>query len=299
MKRNFWMRLIHKRPFRQREILAFSHIPKTAGTTLTHLFRSNFFLRFCSVENLQTGIQWAFTAEQLDLVLIINPLIKCIGGHTVRPFSNISEKYPNIKYITLMRDPILRYISQYIYNKEFLRNNINNFDDFLSKKSEQNMQIKRITGSEDLGRAIEILNSHFLLVGITEEFDGFLLLLKHKLKPTKFEIGYQKKNISQHSRERTALIENMDKYVDHIREANCLDIKLYDYVKNKLWKKVKEAYGPSYEFDLKAFQAVNKGYSNNIYRYMDYILRKCYYDPILKVIGRISGTSMHSSTKNS
>ena len=154
-----------KRLFHQREILAFLHIPKTAGTTLNHLFRINFFLRFCNVKNIHSGIQWALTAEQLALVLTINPFIKCIGGHTVRPFSNICEKYPNLKFITLMRDPILRYISQYIYNLEFLRNNIKNFDDFLSRKSEQNMQIKRIVGSEDLDRAIEILKSHFLLVG--------------------------------------------------------------------------------------------------------------------------------------
>ncbi len=106
-----------------------------------------------------------------------------------------------------MRDPILRYISQYIYNLEFLKNNIKNFDDYLSRKSEQNMQIKRIVGSENLGRAIEILKSHFLLVGITEEFDGFLLLLKNKLKPIKFEIGYQKKNISQ------ALHENAQSFL--------------------------------------------------------------------------------------
>lgn len=54
-----------------------------------------------------------------------------------------------------------------------------------------NRQTRAIAGSEDVSLAKKMILRRFLLVGIVEEFDGVLILLKRKLEPFKFRPGYK------------------------------------------------------------------------------------------------------------
>lgn len=273
----------------ERKILAFVHIKKCAGTTLTHILRLNFFLSHCDVRCLRETSSGNFQAEDMNKLMLINPLVKCIAGHEVVPFSNLATTCPGIRFITLLRDPVQRYISQYQYNAEKLGHNLS-FDDFLKSKTSFNKQTRAIAGSEDLVLAKDILNRLFFLVGIVEEFDEFLILLKKKLQPFRFRPGYEIHNITnKESNISKNIKKRLHEYHEQIIERNLLDIELYNYVKNVILPQERREYGPSFERDVAQFRRSGKGYSRNLCRYVDYVIRKCYYRPIFNLIRKRNG----------
>ncbi len=71
--------------------------------------------------------------------------------------------------------------------------------------------------------------------------------------------------------------------------ANKLDNELYSYVKNEIIVKEKEKYGSNFEGDLKRFKNENRNYSKKLFLYLDYLLRKCYYEPMFGIIRKKNG----------
>jgi len=272
-----------------RRILAFVHINKAAGTTLTHILRLNFFITHVDVQVLSKASKEIFQVEDMKKIIIINPFVRSIAGHCVKPFSDLSDTFPGIRYITILRDPIQRTISHYQYSIEKHRANFS-FDDYLEMPASLNRQTRTIAGSNDITLAKKIIDNRFFLVGIVEEFDEFLLLLKKKLEPLKFRPGYRMQNVAKKdSPIRADINRQFDRYRQKIIQRNLLDIELYNYVKNEVLPKEKKAYGSTFEHDVVKFKSLPKCYTHNILRHMDYICRKCYYKPILKLIKRING----------
>ena len=160
-----------------RKILAFVHIYKAAGPTLAHILRLNFFLKHVDVKVLCKDSRGIFQSADMRKIMIINPFVGCITEHDIKPFSHLSDIFPEIRYSTLLRDPIKRTISQYQYNVEQLGSNLS-FDEYLRIPWEMNTQTKRIVGSDDIDLAKKTISKNFFLVGIVEEFDEFLILFK-------------------------------------------------------------------------------------------------------------------------
>ena len=266
-----------------REILAFVHIERAAGTTLIHILRRNYFMRYVDVRPLSIESKGIFTAKDMKKTLIINPFISCIAGHSVKPYSDLTNKFPNIGYITLMRDPVKRYISHYQYWIEKKGEKLN-FDEFLGIDDLSNFQVKKIAGSEDLSLAKEILTNKVFLVGFVEQFDEFLVLLKRKLYPFNFIPFYRVRNVKiNKSMGQNILV----KYREQIIEKNRLDIHLYNYATEEIIPKLKEWYGSHFNQDVNAFK--NRNMINPpamTKRYIDYVCRKLYYE-------RISGFVRH------
>lgn len=280
---------------KQTELLAFVHIEKAAGTTLMHILRTNFFMSYSDVRPLSAASCHVFSSRDLQKIFIMSPGLKCIAGHSIRPFSDLTSIVPNVRYITLLRDPVQRYISQYQYWVENMGKKLS-FDEFIGIREISNFQTRKIAGSEDVELAKDILANKFFLVGFVEEFDAFLMLLKHKLKPFDFRPGYQRQNVGARNSMLSKFVKSHSRYhMDDILKANCLDIELYEFVKKNIWLKEKKEYGLSFDSDLKAFKAVNKGYSYPILRYIDYLVRKCYYIPITNIIRKRNGLSSWGS----
>ena len=200
-----------------------------------------------------------------------------------------------IKYITILRDPARRYISHYQYWREKLGHKIN-FEEFLKFRKTHNLQTRKIAGGENVQLAKKILQNHYFLVGIVEEFDEFLILLKNKLKPKNFRPEYRLQNVGKrNSTIKYELNKNIHNYFSEIMYANKLDNELYSYVKNDIIAKEKEKYGSNFEGDIKRFKNENRNYSKKHFLYLDYLLRKCYYQPMFGIIRKNNGLPKRGS----
>jgi len=225
------------------------------------------------VRPLSTKSNYCFTESDLKITLMINPFTKYLAGHSIRPFALGNYTLSNnIQYITLLRDPIRRYVSQYNFwfTKWFPSSN---FDDFLSLDDLYNFQTKKIAGSEDLTMAKEILKKRFLVVGLVEDFDEFLVLLKRKLKPMTFDTRYVIHNVADNVFTINSLIK---RYHEKIVEKNLIDLELYEYVKNELGEKQRDSYGSGFKKDLAQHRSNNFPPKKKMRDEFDYRSRICF-----------------------
>lgn len=264
-----------------KEILAFIHIEKAAGETFTHILENNYIYRHCRVAPLKNEHRGVFTADAMKTVIRINPFVEAISGHSIRPFSDLENIVPRVRYVTLMRDPVKRYISHYQYWAQARNYNIS-FEKFLTLESLRNFQTKKIAGHPDINKAKSILKERLFLVGVIEEFDGFLKVLKAKLAPKDFDCRYTRKNVAKTNYIRDRINKNWEKYRDRILENNALDIELYDFVKNDLFQKEKlAALDSSKEINQDINVKISFGFKRDIVRRL---YRHLYFAPIVNMI---------------
>lgn len=274
------------------DIIAFTHIKKAAGTTFTHILRQNFFLRHCDVMPLCKESNGIFQTPDLNILLKINPFLKSIAGHSLLPHGDLLKSAKRIKFITLLRDPVERYISQYLYNVS-MNNYGHSFDDFLNDPDSFNKQTRTISGSDNLFQAKTILKEHYFLVGTVEEFDNFLFILQRKLLPQGFNTYYRKINVARKQSPIRINIQNkFNKYYDKIKDRNSLDIELYRFVKNHLFEEEKiKADVINFQNNLNGTRDISLILKQNI----DYLFRKIYYKPFLHIIRKINNVSVREA----
>ncbi|MGH8249600.1 MAG: hypothetical protein ACREVI_02705 [Steroidobacteraceae bacterium] len=272
-------------------MLAFVHIEKTAGTTLNQILRRSFLLRFIDVRPLSSRSHGTFTAEDLRKYLFINPWLEAVSGHSIRPILELSGARPEIRYITLLRNPIRRYISQFLYFVR-IRERSDDFARFLDQEEFANFQTKKLAGCEDLCAAISALDQMFA-VGVAEEFDALLLRLKKALLPLHFDIRYASKNVGIGMSERVAQIQEL--YGAEIRSRNEKDLLLYHHAINRVIPRHNEAYGSRLMPDLESFRRENRNFRAGVRDYIDYAARKSYYQPVSGAMRRLNGLSARGS----
>ncbi|MBC7451272.1 MAG: sulfotransferase family 2 domain-containing protein [Cytophagales bacterium] len=165
--------------------------------------------------------------------------IKIIHGHF--PFGWGTFFPQKSTYITFVRNPIERVISDYYYCRKFhLAHNYQyasrmSFKEYLTCGEILNIdngQTRFISGDlstpygmnnqEMLDKAIHNIDTHFSLVGITEKFDESLILANYIFSWNKFY--YASKNVTS---EKGEVID--EDILELIRSRNQLDIKLYEH----------------------------------------------------------------------
>lgn len=261
-----------------KEVLAFVHIEKAAGTTFVEILRRNFLFRFAEVRPFYKSSGTSFLDDDLKLQLLLNPFTRAISGHAIKPFNLIGESRCRLKYISILRDPCKRYISQYMYWRNRMGIDIS-FQDYLEIPELHNFHTRKLSGTESADAAINSIKEHFLLVGLVEEFDKFLLLLSTHLKNELPDIQYQVKNVS---RKQDEAAELEIRYVNEIRANNEQDQILYNHVRSQLMPEYINIYGDSFQSDLEAYQERNKGYTDagSIARYGYQAYKKLYMVPV-------------------
>jgi hypothetical protein len=96
-------------------MLAFTHIPKTAGLTVNRILRRSFGGAHCDVIPLASDSD-VFTAADLRRLRSIYPVLRSIAGHRVFMRAGLEEAELDIQYFVMIRDPIHRAASNFQYH---------------------------------------------------------------------------------------------------------------------------------------------------------------------------------------
>lgn len=271
--------------------LAFVHIEKTAGTTLIHILRQTYFPHYVDVRPLTRRSGSVFTPDDLRRVRRWYPSLRAFGGHAVVPYAGLEEESPDIKYVTLLRDPVSRFVSQYAYWIERMGASLP-FEEFLANRRTWNVQTRRIVGSADWSRAAEVLETRFVACGLTERFDEFLAALSLRLDGERLRTGHKSVNPG---RGNVVTAELIDRFRSQIEAANSEDIALYRHVADVHWPRVRAVLGHRLDQRLVELQRQPAGWERSVVRLADFAMRKAVVDPAMGIVRRLNGLTYRGS----
>jgi len=259
-----------------KNVIAFVHIEKTAGTSVIHMLRDSFSPVYVDVRPV-TGYGYWFRSRDLNWYLRAMPWISIIGGHSIVPYSGIEDNY-NVKYFTIFRDPVDRYISQYRYWRSDLNKNIT-FEIFMNEYNSWDMQTKRICENGKASTAINVLKSKFIAYGLVEHMDLFVGDLRRYFNK---DMRIHHRNYTKKKSDR--IDEIKDKYLHEIIDRNKQDIELYEWVKSVV--KLRQMKHPG-----KIDEQV--GFTRRML--LDYIYRKSFCEPTSGVKRLLNNMPYHGS----
>jgi hypothetical protein len=274
-----------------KKLLAFCHIEKAAGTSLTHILRRIFFLRYATVRPMHKRDTLFFTSRDLNTAQLLNPFLLGIGGHSIVPHGDLLAASQRLAFITQIREPVARAASQY----GFWVNRMNlegSWQAFLEHPVSQNFQVKKIAGCEDLDLAKENIEKHFLLAGTVDQFDEFLVLLARQIGMPLHLFTYRIRNVGTKPKQATlpAL------FYDRLRERNRLDQQLYEWVRTDLYSKYIAEYPGDFSADLHDFRNLQRdAVQPKTGILLDSIYRNGYLKPVSGLIRLCNGLPYNGS----
>jgi hypothetical protein len=257
-------------PAREEPTIIFLHIPKSGGITLHRILERHFRRpeRFrVRAPRMAESIRWfAEVPEERRRQM------RLIWGHVS---FGIHEFVPRTStYVTLLRNPVKRVISHYLYvvrrpehpHHRMLTTDGLTLSEYIRSGiafEVDNQQTRALAGDfstpfghsseEMLKKAKSNIEGHFSLVGLTERFDESLVVLKHvfgwsRLFYVAVNVGGTRVGPASISAQARKLIE----------EHNELDLRLYAYAKKRFEETI--ARYPRFEDDLRRFRRLNSVY---------------------------------------
>jgi Sulfotransferase family len=233
-----------------RRALFFLHVPKTAGTSFRFILENTFGMGHCHAGHL--GIPH-LSPEHLRFVRKVFPHLRSLAGHNL--LDPLQHGTSSFFYMTFLREPIARVISQYqdgVHRKDHtLRNGPETFEQALRRKEElENLHVKMMAGARDLDKAKRFLEKCDF-VGLTEEFDKSLQVLE-RLCPQRLKLSYKRKLVARDYAVRNS-IRSDQSLLEMARDHNRLDLELYAFARDEVFPrlcsraKISEAGVPTYE----------------------------------------------------
>jgi len=248
-------------------MFCFIHIEKAAGSTLHNLLKYN----YPNYVSLYPWYYWSndseaiVSAKELKILEKFFPFKSSFGGHTLRAYLGYEEVLKKqISYFTFFREPISRYLSYYYYQNDkmgFERT----IEEYLNETRFNNFMTVRIAGDSDLDKAKQIVSEKIKFIGLTEEFNKSLLLLNQKIFNNKFDMRYEKRNISN----RSIVISIGDLTMDQQEKVignNQKDIELYSFAKELFLEQINN-YNGDLLHDEKMFNESLKGFEYKKWRF--------------------------------
>ena len=253
-------------------MLIFLHLPKTAGKTLLGIIERQY-----SSQAILSLYSSSFGEEIKTMPRNQIAMKQLMIGHF---YFGVHLLLPGLStYLTMLRDPVDRIISHYYFVRSDPTHYLHPLSQQLSlgeyvmacnRLEPNNDQTRMLAGQkyltnsgewspEMLPVAKQNLRDHFSFVGLTEEFDRSLLLIKH-LCGWKMPF-YLSKNVTRH-RPRKEKISKETLQV--IQAYNKLDMELYSYGK-VLFQRQLCSLENVIENELRLFQILN-GSFNKVYR---------------------------------
>lgn len=233
-------------------MIVFTHIPKTAGGTLTQIFRDNFAadeiidISHLKVRELSDSRAQLLLKQEIERV---SARIRVVHGHV--NFCYDVQRYLNrdCVNITLIRDPVERVISLYYFvrqlkngnrvAKEIVEKHLT-LDDFALYETSQpmdNIQVRYLANSKGpdsnlqpchrylLEQAKDNLLNRFHMFGTTENFGSFALRLCHS-----FKLNYNQTHRLNPSG-KPAIEEISPATLEKIRQRNSFDVELWEFAR--------------------------------------------------------------------
>lgn len=257
--------------------LIFLHIPKAGGMTLHNILKRQFSPQ--EIYNIEgTRIQDSIS-NFMNLPKREKLKVKCLKGHM--PYGLHKELLQAADYITLLRKPSERLISEYYYilsepkhkAYEFYHKNSISLEEHIRRHIEtnaNNLQTRWISGLVNIDKfdppypllsenALEIAKENiirsFSVAGTVEMFDESLLLMKRTYCWK--NIYYTRRNVTIN---RPKENEISKKVIKDIIKCNNLDMELYEFVQRRLEQQIREQ-GKEFKKELILFKRMNKIYS--------------------------------------
>jgi hypothetical protein len=259
-------------------MLAFVHIEKTAGITINWILRRSFGLRHCDVLPWRKGADF-FSAEDYRRIQRLYPRIESLAGHDVKPYSDLDQVRPDIRYFTFVREPLARCASHYQYQIQVMGKRVS-FEDWINTERYRNWQTKKLAGKADLDASIRTLKGKFIFVGLSERFDESLVVFKNRASSYSLNVRYNSRNVATDNKIKNQLLGD-SRTKACLVEANNLDLSLYEFVSQELYPRQKQEYGDTLSSDLAAFQQANHGLPIDWNLISSFLKRRLVYNPIL------------------
>jgi hypothetical protein len=272
-------------------LIAYVHIFKTGGTTLTGILRRNFSTRHFDTRLVQESP--AITASQLKRILLVYPRIVSIAGHAVRTHTDLKDAFPQLRFYTFLRDPVKRAVSGFLFTRSIRIEETGwrpqsdseieaAFLDFVGSIGDGYCDTLAPDG--DAEAAIETVETKMDFVGLVEHFDESLALMKNWMGLPGFDVHYRRLNDSDRRgtndgrfvavrdevKRLTAVTRAMaarSNVAEMIAERRRGDIALFDHVRTRTFERMRRDYaagpGPfAFEDDTKAADTI----SGRLYR---------------------------------
>ena len=268
-------------------MICFIHIEKAAGITLHSIFKNNTF-RYMTLS------PWAirandpenvFTAWEAKIFFKIFPYLTGFGGHTTRVYLNYEQAIGRpIDYFTFLRQPVNRFLSHYFYHKQIMKIDWD-IESFIADGHYNNFMTRRICGKDDPDLAIQYLKDRFKFVGLVEEFDESLLLLKNELNLSNYNMHYEIKNVNVKKSQETI----SEALMKQIEDVNKSDLQVYEFVKETLFPRFRENYGNTLADDLEKFRQEQKRFRfNKMKLFLHGLLRHGMYRHVEKILHKMA-----------
>jgi hypothetical protein len=237
-------------------VFAFIHMEKAAGTTFTSILRRSFGARHCDVRGWRNA--WVFeddlfTSADLRRTRRIYWNLISVAGHGVRPFSDLHKGCPELRYYTILREPLARCASHYQYQIQVLNKSVP-FEEWIEEERLRDLQTRKLAGTDDFEAARDMLEARVDCVGLAERYDESLVLLRRFFGDAALQINYRPENIASDPTVSRALLRN-ERTRALLVEANRQDLKLYRHVRDEIFPRQIEDYGPTLADDVAAFEA--------------------------------------------
>jgi hypothetical protein len=242
-------------------MLCFVHIEKTAGTTLHRIFMNN----YPDYVHLKPWSLWSnqqendFTRDEFRYLRQLLPWTRAIGGHSLRVYLGYETASPTpVRYVTFLREPISRYLSHFRYQRDVMRLPWT-LESFSAEPRFNNYMTNRLSATGDLEEAKHVLRHQFAFVGLMEQFDRSLVLMKTLLGLERFDTRYEASNVNRRSRRLTGT-EYPESLRARLRRNNVLDIELHRFAGNEVFPAYLRAVGADLEGRLRRHLKALKGF---------------------------------------